>query len=147
MKSPDRALHRTSPIAEFGGIEQIMNAQSIGGIWTYPSVAFPGHDDFMSIDEERGRIIVFVVFSVDPLQRSPMRFRYRPESPNSITARLRATDSWRVHEFRLEDDRMLWTYGGGNHPWRRLPSHECPDWLDPRLETENSKMDAADNCA
>jgi hypothetical protein len=124
-----------------------MSASSFGGLWTYPSTAFPQHDDFMFIDEERGRIITFVVIESDPLVRAPMRNWYRPVSATSISARLRPTDPWRVHEFRLEDDCLFWNCGGEVQSWRGVPWERRPDWLDARLAGEYSKMDATDQCA
>ena len=101
----------------------------------------------MSIDESRGRIITFVVISIEPVKHAAMRFWYRPETATSITARLRPTESWRVHEFQLDGDRLSWTYGGATHVWRRVLPNQQPDWLDARLTTENSKMDTTDECA
>lgn len=101
----------------------------------------------MSIDESRGRIITFVVISIDPVKHAPMRSWYRPESATSIIARLRPTEPWRVHEFQLNGDQLSWTYGGGIHVWRRVLPNEQRDWLDARLTTQNSKMDATDECA
>jgi hypothetical protein len=98
----------------------------------------------MSIDESRGRIITFVVISIEPVKHAPMRSWFRPESATSITARFRPTDPWRVHEFQLDGDRLSWTYGGATHSWRRVLTNEKPNWLDTRLTTENSKMDATD---
>ena len=124
-----------------------MSALSFGGIWTYPSLTFPDPAEFMSIDESRGRIITFVVISIEPVKHAPMRHWYRPESATSIAARLRPTDPWRVTEFQLDDDRLLWTYGGATHTWRRVLPNEQPDWLEARLATANAKMDATDQCA
>lgn len=107
-------------------------------------MSFEEHDDFMFIDEDRRRLITFVVYAVDPLKRAAMRHWYQPVSATSISARLRPTDAWRVHEFQLEDDRLSWTYGGRVHPWQRVPWEQRPDWLDAQLATEYSKMDAID---
>lgn len=83
-----------------------MIASSFGGLWTYPSATFPTHNDFMFIDEERRRIITFVVFIANSDKRAPMRNWYEPASATSISARLRPTDEWRVHEFQLDGDRL-----------------------------------------
>ena len=98
----------------------------------------------MSIDEARGRIITFVVISIDPVKHAPMRSWYRPESATSITARLQQNGTWRSHEFRFEDGKLVWTYGNGTHAWRRVLPDEWPAWLDEKLATQNSKMDATD---
>jgi hypothetical protein len=124
-----------------------MSAQSYGGLWTIRSSAFPEHHEFMFIDEGRGRIVTFVVIGVEPVQRAPMRSWYRPVSATSITARLRPTDPWREHEFRLDGDQISWTYGGATHSWKRVSPESHPDWLDARLATEYSKMDATDETA
>ena len=123
-----------------------MSASPLGGLWTYPSTTFPDHNDFMFIDEERRRIITFVVITDNPHKRAPMRNWYEPISVTSISARLRPTDEWRVHEFRLDGDQLSWTYGGGQHTWLRVPWEQRPDWLDARLATEYSKMDATEKC-
>jgi hypothetical protein len=120
-----------------------MSTSSLGGLWTYPSITFQGHDDFMFIDEDRRRIISFTVFAEDPLKRAAIRLWFRSESPTSISVRLRATEEWRVHEFQLDGDRISWTFGGAVQPWCRVPCEERPDWLDALLTTENAKMDAA----
>jgi hypothetical protein len=99
----------------------------------------------MFIDENRKRIMMFVVIADNPLRRAPTRYWYQRESTTSISVRLRLNDAWRVHEFLLEGDRLSWTYGGEVHPWRRVPWEERPDWLDTHLATENSKMDAAED--
>lgn len=101
----------------------------------------------MFIDEDRKRIITFVVFTLDPLKRAGLRNWYRPASATSISAKMRPTDAWRVHDFLLDGDRLSWTYGGEVHTWRRVPWEERPDWLDARVVTEYAKMDAADECA
>lgn len=124
-----------------------MSASSLGGLWTYPSTTFPDHNDFMFIDEDRRRIITFVVITDDPLKRAPMRNWYQPASATSLSVRLRPTDAWRVHNFQLVGGRLSWTYGGGVHTWRRVPWEERPDWLDARVATEYSKMDATDERA
>ena len=124
-----------------------MSALSFGGIWTHPSLPFPDHAEFMSIDESRGRIIIFVVISIAPVKHAPMRHWYRAESATSFATRLRPTAPWRIQEFQLDGDRLLWTYGGGTHAWRRLLPNEQPDWLAARLATQNSEMDATDDCA
>jgi hypothetical protein len=123
-----------------------MSASGFGGLWTYPSITYPDHNDFMFIDEDRRRIITFVVFSVDPLHRGSMRNWYQPESSNSISAKLRPNDEWRIHDFQLDGDRLSWTYGGRLHTWRRTPWEDRPDWLDSNLASTNSKMDA-EECA
>ena len=121
-----------------------MSAFSIGGIWTYPSINFPSHAEYMAIDESRGRIITFVVISIEPVKLAPIRSWYRPVSASSVAARLQATEPWRIHEFQLDGNRLLWKYTGGNLALRRIHSDEKPDWLETRLTTENSKMDAID---
>ena len=123
-----------------------MNASSFGGLWICPSPTFPPHDDFILIDEERRRIIAFVV-ATDDTKRAPMRNWYQPVSATSISVRLRPTDPWRVHEFQQEGDRLSWTYGGGVHVWQRIPWEQRPDWFDARLATAHAKMDATDECA
>ena len=121
-----------------------MSASSFAGLWTYPSPSFPQHHDFMFIDEDRQRIITFVVYAIEPLKRGSIRNWYLPVSAASISARLRPIDDWRVHEFQLEGDRLSWTYGGKVHPWQRVPWEQRPDWLDARLANDYSKMDAID---
>jgi len=120
---------------------------TFGGVWTYPSLTFPQNNDFMSIDEVRGRIISFIVIGIDPVRRHPMSFWYRPVSATSITTRLRSSETWRINEYEFEGDRLLWKYGGGAHAWRRVPPNERPDWLDAMLMKVYSKMDATDVCA
>jgi hypothetical protein len=123
-----------------------MSAFFFGGIWTYPSLTFPDHAEFMSIDGLRGRIITFVVISVEPVKHVPIRSWYCPASATSITARLRPTEPWRVYVFQLDGDHLSWTYGGATHSWRRVLPNEQPDWLEARLANANSKMDALDQC-
>ena len=67
---------RTPPVAELGFVRRIMSAFSFGGIWTHPSLTFPDHAEFMCIDESRGRIITFVVISIEPVKHVPMRSWY-----------------------------------------------------------------------
>lgn len=126
-----------------------MNAPPLQGIWTHPSLGFPDQDEFISIDEVRGRIICFVVISVTPVTHAPMRIWYHAMSATSITARLRPTDPWRgIHEFQFEGERLMWTYAGGTHDaWRRLSPTEQPDWFDARLAAENSRMDVSEQSA
>jgi hypothetical protein len=124
-----------------------MSAQSYGGLWTIRSSDFPEHHEFMFIDEGRGRIVTFVVVSVEPGKRAVLRLWYRPESATSFAARLRPTDPWRVQEFRLDGDQLSWTYGGVTHTWKRVFPESRPDWLDARLATAYSKMDAMDEIA
>lgn len=95
----------------------------------------------MSIDESRERIITFVVLSVDPIKRGPMRNWYRPESPTSISIKLNPANDWRVIEYRWEGDEILWTYGGRTHAWKRVPPDEYPDWLDAQIAAQYLKMD------
>ena len=98
----------------------------------------------MSVDGSRGRIITFVIVSIAPVRYAPMSHWYRPESATSITARLRDYKEWRIHEIRLRDGHLVWTYGGAEHAWRPVPAHERPDWLDARLARAHEKMDAAE---
>ena len=121
-----------------------MSEQPFGGIWAQRSLQSPDHDEFMCIDESRGRIITFLVRVIDPVKYGAMRHWYRPESSTSITARLHPADEWRVHEVRLENDCLWWTYGGGTHPWRRVLPGEQPEWLEARLAAAHVKMDAAE---
>jgi hypothetical protein len=100
----------------------------------------------MFIDEDRGRIITFVVVADDPPKRAPMRNWYQPVSATSISAKLRPTDAWRVHDFFLEGDQLSWTYGGEVHAWRRVRWQHRPEWLDACVATEYSKMDAINKC-
>ena len=124
-----------------------MSASTFGGLWTYPSTTFPDLNDFMFIDEERRRIITFFVYTDNSHKYAPMRSWYEPASVTSISARLRPTCEWRVHEFQLDGNRLSWTYGGRLHTWLRVPWEQRPDWLDARLATEYSKMDAIEKCA
>lgn len=124
-----------------------MSTSQFGGLWTYPSTLFSQHEDFMFIDEVRGRIITFVVISIEPVKYIPMCSWYRPESATSITSRLRPIGSWVVHEFQLDGDLLSWTYGGANHAWRRVPANKQPEWLEASIATANSKMDATEQDA
>lgn len=140
-------IHRAYlSVVEFSSVNRIMSDSSFGGLWSYPSIAHTKHKDFMIIDEERRRIITFVIITDDPSKRVPLRNWYRPVSATSISVRLRSIDPWRDHDFRLEGDCLGWTFGGEVHTWRRVPWEERPEWLDSRLVTENSKMDAAEEC-
>ncbi len=124
-----------------------MSTSPFGGLWTYPSTLFSQHDDFMFIDEIRGRIITFVVISIEPVKYISMRSWYNPESATSITSRLRPSESWVVHEFQLDGDLLSWKYGGANHVWRRVPKNKQPEWLEASIATANSKMDATEQDA
>jgi hypothetical protein len=99
----------------------------------------------MFIDEERRRIITFVVVADHPPKRTAMRHWYEPASANSLSVRLRPTDEGRVHEFQLKGARLSWTYGGGLHVWWRVPWEQRPDWLDARLAAAYSRMDAPES--
>jgi hypothetical protein len=89
-----------------------MNAHKFGGLWTYPSREYPEHDDFMSIDEERCRIIVFTVLFSPPPKYVGMRNWYQPVSDTTIRSRISPKNEWLIHEFLLEENRLSWTYGG-----------------------------------
>ena len=134
-------------VAGFGGDFRIMSGTLLGGLWTYPSISFPDHDDFMFIDEVRGRIVMFVVVRDDPPERAPVRNWYQQDSATSISVRLRLTEPWRVYDSQIEGNTLSWNYGGAVHPWRRVPWKARPDWLDARLNSQYTKMDAAEKCS
>jgi hypothetical protein len=106
----------------------------------------PNQNDFMFIDEERRRIITFVVITREPPNRASMRNWYRPESATSVAARLRPSDPWLVFSFQLEGDRLSWTVEGNVQAWQRVPWAERPDWLEERLAKDNVKMYEAEKC-
>jgi hypothetical protein len=117
------------------------SAPSLEGVWTYRSLSFPGHQDFICIDEVRGRIVSFYVMSLDPLHYAPMYNWYRPESAKAIATRLRLDGEWQTHVVRSAGDQLLLIHNGGPHVWKRLPSAHYPEWLPGRLEAANKKMD------
>lgn len=118
-----------------------MKQLSLEGVWAYNSLNFPDYEEFMSIDESRGRIITFAIIGVDPTKYVPVRSWYHRESDTSIAMRLQANQEWQLHEFKFQNDLLLWTYGGKSHSWRRLLPEEEPDWLQSRLVDANAKMD------
>jgi hypothetical protein len=117
------------------------------GLWSYRSSVFAAHDDVMWIDAGRHRIITFVVIKVDPVKRAQMRTWYRPESPGSIRAGLKPRALERIHEFRLENDVLIWRHPTGDQPWRRLETNESPDWLEAEVTSANAKMDEMERTA
>ena len=118
-----------------------MSVSSFGGLWTYPSTIIPEHDDFMFINEDRRRIITFVLITADPTKRIPMRNWYQPMSDTSISTRLRPTEEWCLLEFQLQGNRLIWSYGGREHAWQRVLWEQRPNWLEAELVAANFKMD------
>lgn len=124
-----------------------MSVTAFGGLWTYPSATFPEHDDFMFVDEGRSRILSFLVIVANPIKRSAIRNWYQSVSAAAISVRLRPADAWRVHEFKLEGDRLTWVYGTRIQEWKRVTWVQRPEWLDDRIAAENATMDTAEQNA
>lgn len=124
-----------------------MSSYTLGGVWTHCSLFFPRHADFMSIDEARCRIIVFVTISDGADNHAPMRLWYQRHTATSIVTRMGPNSPFRTHEFMLVGDELTWEYGGGTHVWQRVQSTDQPAWLETRLANQNSRMDAFDTSA
>ncbi len=119
-----------------------MSEHPFGGLWTYPSSAFPPYDDFMLIDEQRRRIIVFAILKDNPLWRCPIRYWYQSHSTTSIAVRLKSSEPWKAHSFLLEGDQLSWTVGDATQAWRRVSWADRPEWLDELFAKAYAKMDA-----
>lgn len=74
-----------------------MSTHPFGGLWTYPSTSFPAHNDFMFIDEESLRIIIFAVIVDPPLKYCAMRNWYKPISATTIASRLHGAECNYTH--------------------------------------------------
>jgi hypothetical protein len=123
-----------------------MSTDSFDGVWSYPSLEYAGEKDFMCIDESRGRIVTFVAFiGVEShLRRLPMRHWYQRESPGTILARLEFAGPAKPHSWVLENDSLVWTYGGRQHAWQRVSREDFPDWLEAKLAVAHARMDLAE---
>ena len=116
----------------------------LDGLWKSPSLTFPDHDDFMAIDEDRGRIIKFIVYTTDPLMRNPLRSWFRRISANSIEDELPDSHARRVWQFAIDGDQVTWRSGNFVSTWTRVPWNQRPEWLDRQLAIQHSKLDAAE---
>jgi hypothetical protein len=124
-----------------------MSPLSLHGVWKHSAGASSEYDEFMCVDELRGRIVVFVVVDLPPVKRVPMRLWYRPESATSIAATLRPNGPWQITAFHRDGDFTTWTYGGSDHTWHRIADSEYPGWLVAAVATAHAKMDEAEKCA
>lgn len=116
---------------------------SIAGVWAYPS-HFAGYEDYMVINEATGRIVTASLIAMPPVKYHFSPHWFRRIAPCKIESRLHPAGPWTAHEFRFENEQIVWPAAAKTFLLRRPDSKETPDWLSTKVTEAHVKMDEAE---